>query len=155
MSMTEEQLRTKLGLFWIISHFSIILFIIVLYFLGGFFFDEVFITIFLITPMFSGSASQVVRYIINKRLSPNTESKPMKREWAILAFRIPIQFILFLVIVIMLKTCNVLLTSFMKFLVVLLVGGTYFGTYINLIFSSLFIIRDDEKCIDNNSKFEQ
>ena len=63
--MTEVQLKSRVGLFLIISHFSIILFIVILYLFNGFLFEEMTTAIALIIPMFSWGRDLILILIWN------------------------------------------------------------------------------------------
>ncbi|MCP4348644.1 MAG: hypothetical protein GY795_24455 [Desulfobacterales bacterium] len=140
--MTEAQLRTRIGLFLIISHFSIILSVVVLQIFGGFLFEEMTTTVALIIPMFSIYTTAIIKNIISNKILTEKRSERVTREYIFITFMIPSVFVLFLVAIIILKSLNTV--SFEQFKIMLTVSETVFGTYVGLVLASFFDIKESK-----------
>ncbi len=137
--MTESQLKSRIGIFLIISHFSIIILVIILYLLGGFLFDEMTTTVALIIPMFSVYTTAIVKHIIANKNQGRSWSKSTTSEYTFIVFLIPSLFISFLVAINFIKVFN--LVTFEQFKIMLAIGETVFGAYVGLVLSSMFEIK--------------
>ena len=140
--MTEVQLKSRVGLFLIISHFSIILFIVILYLFNGFLFEEMTTAIALIIPMFSIYTTAIIKHIIANRTQRQAWSKTGTGEYTFIVFFIPSLFVFFLVVIVFLNVFNVV--AFEQFKIMLGMSETAFGTYVGLILSSMFEIKESQ-----------
>jgi len=140
--MTEEQLKTRIGLFLIVSHLVIIIpLVIVLYLYGGFLFEEMTTAIALIVPMFSAYLAAIINYIIsNKKKKRAKKSEDISNEFIFIAFLLPSLFIIFLISIILLKAFNIGFSTFEQFKIMLTLGESAFGIYAGYILKSLFDI---------------
>jgi hypothetical protein len=140
--MTEVQLKSRIGIFLIMSHFFLILLIMILYLFGGFLFEEVTTTIALIFPMFSIYTTAIIKNIIANRTQRQTWSKDVTRDYIFITFFIPSIFIVFLISIIFIKVFNI--TTFEQFKIMLGVSETVFGTYVGLVLSSMFDVKHSQ-----------
>lgn len=138
--MTETQLKTKVGLFLIISHIAIIMLVIILYLAGGFLFDEMTTTIALIVPMFSIYTTAIIKYIILNKTKTEVEAKQKSKEYTFISLFFPLLFVFFLIAIIVLKASNIGFSTFEQFKAMLAISETAFGSYIGLILYSFFEI---------------
>lgn len=152
--MTEVQLKTRVGLLLIISHFVTILLIVILYLPGGFLFEEMTTIIALIIPMFSVYTTAIIKYIIDSKHQTETHSKPVTWAYIFIAFAIPSLFVLFLIAIILMKAFNLGFTSFEQLKIMIAVSQIIFGTYIGLVISSMFDINQSksQKTADGATK---
>ena len=141
--MTELQLKNKIGLFLIISHFSIILFVVILYLFHGFLFEEMTTTIALIMPMFSIYTTAIIKNIIANRTQPQLWSKPVTREYQFIMFFLPSLFIFFLVTINVIKIFNIV--TFEQFKIMLGISETAFGTYVGIVLASMFEVKETKE----------
>jgi len=139
--MIETKLKAKIGLFLIISHFAIVILIVLLYLLNGFLFHEMTTAIALIIPMFSIYSTAIIKYFVanrNEETVNSYNSKKVTMEYTFITFLIPSLFVFFLIMLTILKSLNVGFSSFEQYKTMLALCETAFGAYIGIILSSLF-----------------
>jgi len=142
--VTEIQLKNRIGFFIIISHFTTISLVVILYFFGGFLFEEMTTAIALIIPMFSIYTSAIIKKVILNRNCKKDSSRPVNKEYVFIVYFIPFVFVLFIVSLILLKAFNLSFVNFEQFKIMLAVSETAFGTYVGLVLSSLFEIKESK-----------
>ena len=140
--MTEIELKNRLGIFLIITHFAVLLLVIVLSFSGGFEFPEMTTSISLITPMFASYSAIIIKYIVRNRKQFPPDSSAVTHSFVFIAFFLPSVFILVLMSVIILKAVS--LVSFEEFKAMIAISETIFGIYIGLVVFPLFEKKKDE-----------
>ena len=138
--MTETQLKTRVGLFVVIAHFSILILVLVLYVLGGFLFNEMTTTSALIVPMFSVYTTAIIKYIIAGKNRMPCKGDPVTGEYAFIAWFVPGLFVGVLIAAILLKAFNVGFSSFEEFKIMMGVLETVFGAYVGLVLASMYQI---------------
>ncbi len=129
--MTERQLRRRIGIALVISHFSLIILVLFLYFLDGFLFEEMTTTIALIIPMFGVYTSAVTKTFLANKTKKRIiiAEEPITIEYTFINIFPPALFILALTAIIILKVFNVGLNSFEEFKITLAVIEGAFGAY--------------------------
>jgi len=147
--MTEIQLKTRIGLSIVISHFSILLLVVVLFLFGGFIFEEMTTTIALIIPMFGIYTSAIIKHIIANRKILQTDSEMVTKDYIFISFMIPSIFIIFIISIVILKAFNIGFTSFEQFKTMLAIGETMFGAYFGIVLSSMFNINTEVEKANN------
>ncbi len=143
--MTRSQLKSRIGLFLIISHFAIILLVVILFLMEGFKFEEMTTTIALIVPMFSIYTTAIIKHIIANSRQRQGYSEAVTKEFVFITFFVPSLFVFFLTAIIVLKTLNIGFDKFEQFKIMLAVSETVFGAYVGLVMSSLFEIEKPEE----------
>src|SRR5579862_6357995 len=106
MPITESKLRTRLGLFLVAGHMGLIVLLIVLYFLGGFRFEEMTTAVALIFPMFTAFTTVIVNQVIDERSKPTVGSPDVSGAFAFLSFFFPILFLAYLFTITVLRAFN-------------------------------------------------
>jgi hypothetical protein len=109
-----------------------------LYFWGGFLFDEMITTVYLIVPMFAVYTSAILKYFIARKHIMGTRGREVNKAYVAITFSIPSIFVLFLTILVILKAFNIGLSNFEKFKTMLVLCESIFGVYIGLVLSDLF-----------------
>jgi hypothetical protein len=136
--MSEEQLRVRLGLFLVTTHFVAIILLIVMYFAGGFLFDEMTTAVGLIAPLFAGYTTLIVKYIIGTRHDPGTTTTAVSPAFRYLSIMITAVFVMSIVGLILLKAFNVAFSDFDQFKTLLGIVEAAFAVYMGLIVAELF-----------------
>ena len=136
--MTESKLKTQIGIFLVVSNLLVIGAIIVLYFLGGFLFDEVTTTVALIIPMFSVYTTAIVKSIVSNRQVVVDSSPVVNGSFIFITWVFPIAFTVYLVSLVLLKAYNIGFSSFEQFKTLLIASETIFGAYIGIALSAMF-----------------
>ncbi len=116
-----------------------------LYFFGGFLFEEMTTTIALIIPMFSIYTTSIIKYIIANKNKIETELKLINKAYAFIAFAIPLIFVLLILSIVFMKVFNIGFSSFEQFKTMLAISETAFGAYIGLVLTSLFEISQSKE----------
>lgn len=136
--MKEVQLRNRVGIFLIISHFCVILTVIGLYLAGGFLFDEMTTTIALMMPFFASFTTVIVKFVIKNKYQTRGKSKNISGMFAFIGFLLPCLFIAVILAAIVLKALNVGFSSFEEFKTVVTIFETVFAVYVGQVVFSLF-----------------
>lgn len=150
--MTREQLKSRIGLFLIISHFMIILLVVALFLFGGFKFEEMTTAVALIVPMFSIYTTAIIKHITTNSKQKKDSSEIITGEFVFITFFVPSLLIFFLISMIILKTLNVGFSDFEQFKIMLAISETVFGAYVGLVMSSLFEIKPQSEKGKNSSR---
>ncbi len=137
-TMLDIDLKNQVGLFLIVSQFGLVFLTFILYLLGGYNFDEMSTCIALIVPMVSVYATAFVKYFISNKsvVSRKNIKHTVTWQYAFISFAIPVSFIMFIGLIIILKPFQ-FFGSFENFKGVLLMAESVFGAYIGLIMNSL------------------
>lgn len=137
--MTESKLRDSVGLLLIISHFVVIMVIIVLtLFLERFTFDEMTTAIALILPMFAVYTTVIIKHIIGNRENVNAAPKTVTRNFAFISFFLPILFILAILLIVLSRSEKKGFENFEQFKITLGIIESVFAIYVGQIINSLF-----------------
>ena len=135
--MTEQQLKRLIGLFIVISHFSVVIFVIGLYFARAFLFEEMTTIVALILPMFSVYTTAIIKYVIATKTMQRRGAK-LNSEYIFITFLIPALFVASLFGIIFAKSLNYGFSSFDQFKNLLGLIQVIFGAYMGLILSTMF-----------------
>ena len=84
--MNKLTLKKSLGLFLVISHFVIILLIILSYLIGGFLFDEMTTTLGLIVPMFGLYSTAIIKFIVATSDQLHAQPEPVSKAYVFVSF---------------------------------------------------------------------
>jgi hypothetical protein len=141
--MTENSLRDNIGIFIIVANLLVVGIALVMYFLGGFLFAEVTTTIALIVPMFSVYTTAIIRSIIARRRQSVDSSHTVTKSYAFVVWFFPVVFTAYLIVLVVLKSYNVGFSTFEQFKAFLIASETIFGTYVGIVLSSMFRIKED------------
>lgn len=135
--MTEGRIRTALALFIVASHFGAIILVLGLFFVHGFLFEEMTTTLAIVVPMFASYTTAIVRYIIKHRHSPRSQ-RIVTLEFALLAFSLPLIFVLCVFAMIVAKGFSLAFQNFDQFKTLLAVLESLFGLYVGYFATELF-----------------
>lgn len=138
--MTESKLRDRIGIFIILANLLVVGAALTLYFLGGFFYDEITTTVALLVPMFSVYTTAIVKSIIANRMRAEDDSPHVSGSYVFISWLFPIFFTIYLMTMVILKAMNIGFTSFEEFKGMLIASETVFGVYVGLVLASMFNI---------------
>jgi hypothetical protein len=136
--MDELKFKDILGISFIFSNFVVIGLVIVLYFLGGFNFDEMTTTVALIVPMFSVYTSSIIYFLQKSRRAISRTRVPLRRPYVFVSLGIPLLFTIYLVGIVLAKSYNWGFGTFENFKIVLAMSETIFGVYLGSIVANVF-----------------
>jgi hypothetical protein len=136
--MTEIELKNRLGLFIVASHFGILILVIMFWLSNAFLTEEMTTTVAIIAPFLTTYATAIVRYIIDSRHDVSPVSKPLTGIFVLVTFAIPGAFVVLIAGAIILKAFNVGLDTFENFKIMLATTETIFGLYVGQLLFSLF-----------------
>lgn len=142
--MTENKLKDEIGIFIILANLLVVGVALTLYFLGGFLFEEITTTIALIVPMFSVYTTAIIKSIIDHRNESVDSSAQVTKSYVFIVWIFPVLFTAYLVSLVLLKSYNIGFSSFEQFKTFLIASETIFGTYVGLVLSSMFRIKQDK-----------
>ena len=135
--MTEEKVKSLVGIFVVCSQFLVLVVVFVLYLAGGFLFEEMTTSVGLITPMLGVYVTSVIKYFqVNRFLQK--KGRTLNLTYTIITLLIPVAFIAALVSVVFLKAFNIGFSSFDQFKTTLAIVQTGFGIYFGIVLTSLF-----------------
>lgn len=137
--MTETKIKSIVGILIVCAQFIVLGLILILYFMGGFLFDEMTTSIALILPMFSLYTTSIIKHFYDNRFNKE-EGENLNSTYIFMTLFIPSVFIVALVATIMLKAFNMGFSSFEQFKTTLTIIQAGFGAYFGLVLTSLFDI---------------
>lgn len=138
--MTENNVRNAIGILVIVANIAVVLCTLILYFLGGFLYDEMTTTVALIVPMFSVYSTAIIKSIIAKRNVLIDNSPVVSKSFIFVSWLIPVAFIIYLVTLVFLKAFNIGFSTFEQFKGLLVASETIFGAYLGLVIRSMFTV---------------
>ena len=139
--MTEDKLKSTLGIILVIAHFLVILLVIVFYFLEAFLFEEMTTTLALIIPMFAVYTTAIIKSIIDNKNTEHDPTVPLRNvtnSFVFVSLFLPVLFTLFVLALVVLKAFNVGFDKFEQFKILIGLAETIFGIYVGQIIGSLF-----------------
>lgn len=139
--MTEGTIKSLVGVGVVLGYLGIVVLTIILYFFGGFLFDELTTIIALIVPMFGIYCSAIIKYITTNRGAKRKKTIEITRVYALISVIFPSVFIFSLGVIIVLKACNLAFSNFDQFKMTLGLLQTAFGVYMGLILAEMFEIK--------------
>jgi hypothetical protein len=136
--MTEHELKIKLGVTLVASHFGILILLMVLFAAGGFKFEDFTTIVAIIAPMFAGYTTAVTTFIVNDRHTTNIRSPRVSSVYVMMSFAFPLVFTLILVSAILAQSFGLVFKEFEQFKQALvLIEGT-FAVYVGRFVYSMF-----------------
>jgi hypothetical protein len=128
--------RTKIGLAFIISHFTIIVYAFICKFLGGYTFEELTTLIGLLVPLFASYTTAVIKDIIKHNQELTEAEIRYSKPFRFITIFICTLFILFLFSIITIKAFNYGFEDFEQLKLTVGLTEAIFGGYVaQLIFS--------------------
>jgi hypothetical protein len=149
--MRESTLRVCTAVLFVVSHFITLILVGALYLQRGFTFDETLTTIAIITPLFAGYTTLIVKFIVaNRSKLPDPATDPLQSGlFVFLSLFIPILFILVIVAIVLARGFNAGITTFEQFKILLGVVEGAFAVYVGLILNALFESAGVAKAVDS------
>src|SRR5438105_4331354 len=89
--MRDSQLRTSIGLFWVIAHIGVVLTICICFASGGFEFEDASTLLAIVLPMFSGISTVIVKYFAKHRHGV-PKGHALAAAYVILTYLLPVVF---------------------------------------------------------------
>jgi hypothetical protein len=136
--MTSRKLKYSLGTFLIVSHFGLLIFAIVLYFLNGFSIEEFTTVIAILAPVFAGYTTSILAFIIKDAQTMNDTSKKVNAFYWSFSFAIPLVLVSIIGLTIGLKAYNRVFNNFEEFKRFFLLIESLFSAYVGMFVYSLF-----------------
>lgn len=143
--MTENGVKTAVGIGVLLSYLALIVLVIVLYALGGFLFEEMTTTVALVVPMFGVYCAAIIKYIIANRSATQDKSPITTKAFIFISLLLPSIFIGALCSVIILKAYSIAFSNFDQFKLTLGLLQTAFGVYMGLLLAELFEIKQNPR----------
>jgi hypothetical protein len=136
--MKQYVLKSIVSSMILVGHFSIITLILVMYFRSGFTFSEATTTISIFLPITSVYTSAIIKDIIaNKEIDQRTQ-KRYSLGFALISCIITLMFIIYLLMIIIIKAYNLGIADFDQFKALLVLGETIFAAYVGQIVHAMF-----------------
>jgi len=142
--MTEVQLKNRLGVFLVGSHFFALLLVILFWLLGAFLTDEMTTSIAIIAPFFAAYTTAIIRYVIKNKNKIKAQGRELTPIFVFFSFLTPGIFVAVVILSIFLKGFNIGISSFENFKLMLATSETIFGVYVGQLIFSLFESVDGE-----------
>jgi hypothetical protein len=142
--MTERSLRDVVGVFIIVANLVVVGVTLLLYFLGGFLFEELTTTVALLVPMFSVYTTAIIKSFVSHRRQIRDSSPPVTPQYVFVAWLFPVTFTVYLVALVVMKGFNVGFASFEQFKSLLIASEVMFGVYVGIVLSDMFSIPVDQ-----------
>src|SRR5262249_46977455 len=122
------------------SHLLTFFWLLILYFLGGFAFDELTTAIALLTPLFAGFSTMIVKDAIAEAApgAPVAERRELPWSFCFLRFAFCGSFAIYLLLIVTLKGFNIGFSTFDQFKILLGLSETAFGIYVGYLLPTLF-----------------
>lgn len=139
--MKESELKEKLAISIIIAYFFILLSVVILWMCKGFTEEEMTTTLAILLPTFAAYFTYGYNFIDeNKQNSEdnNTQEIYLKTSYKYMVFSIPLIYVVFLFILLLLKSFAFVFESFEQFKLLLGVTESIFGIIVAKLISSLF-----------------
>lgn len=136
--MTENANKIYVGLFMIVSHVLLVVFLISLTFAGGFSMDEMTTAIGFIGPLFAGYTSVIIAYIIKHKNEKSFGDQLLNPVYAVLSFAIPVVFVIMVFALVALKGFNYGISDFGTFKTMIGLAEGAFGLYVGQFIYSMF-----------------
>jgi hypothetical protein len=136
--MNEIELKNRLGIFIVVSHFGMLVLVVVIWLLGGFLTDEMTTTVAIVAPFLASYTTAIIKYIVETKNKISTRGKPVTSIFVFMSFCLPGAFSLLLIAAVLLKGFNIGLRSFEDFKIMLGTTETIFGVYVGQMVFSLF-----------------
>jgi hypothetical protein len=130
--------RIQLGIFMIISHFLILLEVIVLWMFHGFLFEEMTTSLGLIGPLFAGYTTVIIAYIIDHASVLKDDGSQVSVAFRAVSLMVPAMFVIVIASSAVLWAFKIGFTEFNQFKVLVgLIEGA-FGVYVGQFIYAMF-----------------
>ncbi|HEA19512.1 hypothetical protein LCGC14_0710540 [marine sediment metagenome] len=140
--MKEVKIKIALSLFFILSHFGLMLYIIYLHFYKDWLGKEDFeASISILGPIFATITTVIIKYIIDNKNKSLKQSRKVNYLFVFVSFLLPILFVLVIFFIIDKQTKS----PIVGFIALLGMIESLFGVYIGFIVKSLFELKEPEK----------
>jgi lysylphosphatidylglycerol synthetase-like protein (DUF2156 family) len=141
--MTNTQLRTRVGLFWVFAHFAILSTIIICFFLQGFEFDEMTTLLAVIIPMFAGTTTIIVRYFAT-HASDTDAGTSINLPYIVLTTALPVLFTITILATIILRARNQAFATFDQCKLFLTAIEAVYVVYTSVLLAPLFNAKPED-----------
>lgn len=133
-------IKRRATLLLIGSHVLCVSWIIILYFLGGFAFEDLTTAIALLVPLFAGFTTMIVRDAVAQASPEARPEQNRQMPWAFrfLTLTFTAGFSVYLFVIVTLKGFNLGFRTFEEFKILLGVSETVFGVYVGILLPTLF-----------------
>jgi hypothetical protein len=147
--MTDAQVRTGVGLFWIAAHLIVLATILVCYSMGGFEFDQMTTLLAVVIPMFAGVTLVVVRFVARHRYDLR-RGRRVSGMYAALVWIFPVAFTIVVLWVVIGRATNRVFETFDQAKLFLGILEALFVTYVANLLAPLFGATPDEMQAQRN-----
>ena len=137
--MNEAQLKNRIGLFLIGSHFLLVLLIVLFFLLGGFTFNQMTTAIALIVPIFSAFSAMIIKYFIYSKEHKSDSHKTVPKSFATVVHFVSITSVCFIYLILLMKVFNAI--TFEQFKLLVGLTETCFGLYFGMVLASLYELK--------------
>ena len=141
--MKEIKIKTYLSVFFILSHFGIVIYLVYLRYYKDYIQPRDFeAAASIVFPIFATITTLVIKYIIENKNRYTVKSKKVNKLFVFVSFLLPLLFVSSLVLVIYFQTTVKSTSNFVPLLG--LIEST-FGIYIGFIVKSLFELKNPDR----------
>ena len=134
--MNESSLRNKIGIFLIVSQFSLVIIVFLLYLVGGYNFDEMTTTIALMFPMLSVYTTGIIKLFVHNKNRTVGRNRNITKEFAFIAWFFPMLFVISIGFIITIKPLQGF-RNFEDFKTFLSIIESLFGGFTGYVISTL------------------
>jgi len=136
--MREHNLKISIGLFLILSHFTVLILVMIVSAIGGMDFAETTTSVALITPMFATYTIAIIRFIIDHKGAEETKSPLVNKAYVFISFFIPALFISAITAIVLLRGYRIWIRDPEMYKYLLGAAETIFGVYVGMILRDMF-----------------
>lgn len=136
--MKEQTLKDVAGAILLFGHFLLLPSVVLLYFMGGFLFEEMTTTVALIVPIVSTHTSLVVRHLLRTKATDRDTSQHVRLPYVLISLFLPLLLICYLASVTLAWAYKFGMGSFEEFKGLLVTGEAIYGVSLTQIVESLY-----------------
>jgi hypothetical protein len=136
--MKQYVLKSITSSIILVGHFLIISLILFMYFRGGFTHSEMTSALAVFLPITSVYASAIVKDIVATRDVTEHTARKYSVSFGMISCSLTFMFIMYFIIIIVLKSYNVGIADFDQFKSLLILGETIFAAYVGQIVHAMF-----------------
>jgi lysylphosphatidylglycerol synthetase-like protein (DUF2156 family) len=141
--ITDAQLRTRIGLFWVAAHVAVVLTILGCYSFGGFEFDELTTLLAVVVPLFAGVTLVVVRFFTQHRHSL-AQGRPVSVPYVTLVWLFAVAFAVTVLWAIIGRATNRVFATFDQAKIFLASLEGLYVVYVTNLLAPLFGVKPEE-----------
>jgi hypothetical protein len=130
--------RIKVGLFFVVTHFIILAWVLICKFMGGYTFEEMTTLIALLIPMFASYSTVIIKDIVKNAEVDQTNKVVYTAQFKFLTLFLCILFFGFLFTVIFLKAFNYGFEDFEQLKLTVGILESMFGAYVGQFIFSMY-----------------